>query len=136
MSSSDPAISVRMARVRQKDTKIETLVAEALRDLGLHYRKNVKGLPGSPDFANRSHRWAVFVNGCFWHHHSGCKKATIPKSNSEFWIDKFRANRKRDALAVMRLRAMGYKVMIVWECERDHHQRLRKILKSGRIDPG
>lgn len=92
-----PATSLRMAGIRQKGTKIETAVANILRELDLHYRKNVKQLPGSPDFANRSHRWAVFVNGCFWHHHPGCRKATVPKSNTEFWMIKFRDNRLRDA---------------------------------------
>lgn len=127
--------SARMAGIRQKGTSIEVLVAAVLRDMSLHYRKNVKGLPGSPDFANRLRRWAVFVNGCFWHHHTGCKKATIPKVNSQFWIDKFRANRRRDALAVARLRAMGYRVAVVWECERGHIDlRLRNVLEPGRID--
>lgn len=135
MPSPDRATSVRMAGIRQKGTRIETHVAATLRDLGFHYRKNVKGLPGSPDFANRSRRWAVFVNGCFWHHHRGCRKATIPKSNSEFWIDKFRANRSRDAVAIRKLRMMGYKTAIVWECECDHVQgRLSKVLEPRRVD--
>lgn len=81
----DPATSARMARVKQKGTKIETMVAIVLRELGLHYRKNVRQLPGSPDFANRTRGWAIFVNGCFWHHHTGCRKATTPKTNTDFW---------------------------------------------------
>jgi DNA mismatch endonuclease Vsr len=124
-----------MARIRQKGTKIENLVAFALRQRGLHYRRNVKGLPGSPDFANQTRRWAVFVNGCFWHHHTGCRKASIPKSNVEFWIDKFRANRRRDAVAIRKLRAVGYKVAIVWECEAGRADRqLFKILVAGSVD--
>lgn len=132
---SDPATSVRMAGVRQKGTNIELLVGAALRGLGLHYRKNVKRLPGSPDFANQKRRWAIFVNGCFWHHHTGCRKATVPKTNGEFWTAKFKANRRRDASAVVRLRAMGYQVVIIWECDRDHSiGQLGKVLESRRVN--
>ncbi|WP_245271176.1 very short patch repair endonuclease [Mesorhizobium sp. LNJC384A00] len=119
-----------MAAVRQKSTAIETAVATVLRELRLHYRKNVKSLPGSPDFANRSRRWAVFVNGCFWHHHTGCEKASIPKSNTEFWTTKFRDNRRRDAQAIRRLRRNGYCVIVVWECHKNRiHAKLRKIVR-------
>ncbi|MBR0798721.1 DNA mismatch endonuclease Vsr [Bradyrhizobium jicamae] len=131
----DPKTSARMARIRQKGTKIETIVATALRDQGAHYRKNVKKLPGSPDFANRSKRWAVFVNGCFWHHHKGCPKATIPKSNRSFWLAKFRDNRRRDARSITRLRQEGYRVAIIWECQEDRIQgKLTEILKPCRVD--
>lgn len=127
--------SIRMAGIRQKDTDIEALVAVTLRGLSQHYRKNVRGLPGSPDFANRSRRWAIFVNGCFWHHHTACTKATVPKSNVRFWVEKFHANRRRDARAVRKLRGMGYKVAIVWECERRHiDARLSKIFESCGVD--
>jgi DNA mismatch endonuclease Vsr len=133
----DAMTSARMGRVRQTGTKIETLVAKELRDSGIHYRKNVRRLPGSPDFANSSRRWAIFVNGCFWHHHTACRKATVPKSNAEFWITKFRANRQRDARAVSRLRADGYHVALVWECQVEHiRQKLAKILEAGRVDSG
>lgn len=132
----DPATSVRMAGIRQKDTKIETVVATILRDLNLHYRKNVKQLPGSPDFANRSRRWVIFVNGCFWHHHTGCRKATIPKSNTDFWTIKFRDNRRRDARAIARLRSEGYRVVVIWECETDRiRAKLGKILEARSVDP-
>jgi DNA mismatch endonuclease Vsr len=131
-----PTTSFRMARVRQKGTKIETIVGEVLRSHGLHYRRNVGQLPGSPDFANRTHKWAVFVNGCFWHRHTGCSKATIPKSNTEFWTTKFRANRTRDARAIRLLRKEGFRVVIVWECQRDRLcPRLRKILEARRVNP-
>ena len=134
-SSLDSATSARMARIRQKGTKVETHVATCLRAVGLHYRKNVKRLPGSPDFANSSRRWAVFVNGCFWHHHTGCRKATVPKSNTEFWTSKFRNNRQRDARAIARLRADGYKVVVVWECEVQHiPSKLGKILETSRVN--
>jgi DNA mismatch endonuclease Vsr len=131
----DPTTSARMAGIRQRGTKIETVVAIVLRDLGLHYRKNVKRLRGSPDFANRSGRWAIFVNGCFWHHHTGCQKATVPKSNANFWTTKFRDNRRRDARAIGCLRKEGYRVVIIWECQKDRiRAKLAKILEARSVD--
>lgn len=127
--------SVRMARIRQKGTRIEAVVASALRDLGLYYRKNVRRLPGTPDFANRSKRWAVFVHGCFWHHHSGCRKATVPKSNRAFWLNKFEDNKRRDARSIRRLRRDGYRVVVVWECqERSIRNKLTKILEASGVN--
>ena len=126
------SISARMANIRQRGTGIETEVAAVLRRLNLHYRKNVKQLPGSPDFANRSRRWAVFVNGCFWHHHTGCRRATIPKSNTDFWTTKFRDNRRRDARAIVSLRRRGYEVVVIWECQTERIEtKLGKILERS-----
>jgi DNA mismatch endonuclease Vsr len=126
-----------MAGIRQRGTKIETMVAIILRDLRLHYRKNVKKLSGSPDFANRSSRWAVFVNGCFWHHHTGCRKATVPKSNRTFWTTKFSENRRRDARAICSLRREGYHVVIIWECQEERiRAKLSKILEARSVDAG
>jgi DNA mismatch endonuclease (patch repair protein) len=119
-----------MRRVRQKKTSAEESVAKALRLAGIGYRRNVSTLPGSPDFANKSRKWALFVNGCFWHHHSNCKRATIPKANQGFWREKFAANRKRDAVKLRLLRRIGYRVFLVWECEitqSDIGERLRDL---------
>lgn len=113
----DSARSELMRRVRQKGTSIELQAGVILRELGLSYRKNVKSLPGSPDFANKSHKWAIFVHGCFWHHHESCKRATIPKRNRRFWSEKFAANRARDAAKILCLRKLGFKVLTIWECE-------------------
>ena len=113
----DPRRSALFARVRQKGTSAELAVARALRELGLAYRLNVKALPGSPDFANQRRKWAVFVHGCYWHHHTGCRRATVPKTNAAFWRGKFRDNRARDARAIRALRRAGFRVAIVWECE-------------------
>lgn len=112
----DSKTSERLARQRQLSTQAERWVGWKLREFGVRYRKNVKTLPGSPDFANASKRWAVFVNGCFWHHHTNCKRATIPRNNEGFWRSKFAANRSRDARAVLDLRRRGFKVLILWEC--------------------
>lgn len=131
----DAATSARMAGIRQAGTRIELLVGAALRGGRLFYRRNVKSLPGSPDFANKSNRWAVFVNGCYWHHHTGCRKATIPRSNAAFWTEKFKANRMRDARAIRALRHEGYRVVIIWECETGAIARkLGQILEPGRVN--
>lgn len=131
-----PGASERMAAIRQARTRPEAIVAADLRALGIRYRRNVRSLPGSPDFANVSRRWAIFVNGCFWHRHTGCRRATVPKSNSEFWEEKFRANRARDARAINSLRAKGFKVLVVWECSVAHQSgRLRQVLEPRGVNP-
>lgn len=122
--ASDPARSALMKRVRQARTGAEEAVALALREAGLHYRRNAKSLPGAPDFANRRRGWALFVNGCFWHHHKTCSRGTIPKQNRAFWLEKFAANRARDARKVKALRTQGFHVTILWECEALEPRRL------------
>lgn len=106
-----------MQRVRQKGTSVERIVADACRSLGLRYRLNVRSLPGSPDLANKSQRWAIFVNGCFWHNHKHCRLGSIPSRNAQFWQRKFADNRKRDALKIRQLRQLGFRVVIVWQCQ-------------------
>lgn len=120
----DPKRRALMQRVRRSRTSAEDAVARVCRELGLHYRRNVRSLPGSPDLANKSKKWAIFVNGCFWHHHEGCKRATVPKRNREFWIEKFAANKKRDARKVQEMRELGFRVLAVWECEVEQAARL------------
>ena len=133
----DAATSRRLSRIRQKGTKIEEAVAVVLREHGLRYRRHVRSLPGSPDFANKSGRWAVFVNGCFWHRHTKCRKATLPKNNREFWEAKFEANRHRDAQAICALRRLGYAVVLVWECKENRiASKLAKILETRRVNTG
>ena len=124
-----------MGRVRQKGTGAELKVAAMLRGLGAAYRKNVRSLPGSPDFANRGRKWAVFVNGCFWHRHTACVRATVPKANNAFWVAKFGRNRSRDAAAIRDLRRAGFRVAIVWECEVEAAgPALLKVLEPRRVD--
>ena len=115
--TTDAATSARLGRVRQRNTTLESEVGRLLRTLGLHYRLQNRDLPGSPDFANRSRHWAVFVHGCFWHAHRGCPRATIPKRNREFWAEKLERNRVRDAKVVADLEALGFRVATVWGCE-------------------
>jgi DNA mismatch endonuclease (patch repair protein) len=127
-----PGRGALMRRVRREGTPAEDRVAALCRELGFYYRRNVRCLPGSPDLANKSKRWAVFVNGCFWHRHTGCKRAAVPKRNHNFWIEKFAANRRRDASKARLLRAAGYRVVLVWECEADDEARLRRRLSNLR----
>ncbi len=128
----DPKRRALMQLVRQKGTPAEDRVAAACRDLGITYRRNVRSLPGSPDLANKSRRWAIFVNGCFWHAHRGCRKATVPKRNNAFWVEKLASNRKRDAAKIRALRALGYRVMVVWECDIAQDDLLRARLSNLR----
>lgn len=132
----DASRSALMGRVRQRGTKPELIVGDWLRVLGRSYRKTARKLPGSPDFANRKRQWAIFVNGCYWHHHRNCRKATIPTRNREFWVDKFKTNRRRDARALRELRRSGFRVLSIWECETRQPERLRARLEVffGRID--
>lgn len=136
----DDARRALMQRIRQKGTPAEKAVAEACRSLGLHYRLNVKSLPGSPDLANKSRRWAIFVNGCFWHHHKGCALGTTPARNRDFWRVKFAANRSRDARKIKELRNAGFRVVVVWQCQAKDRNRLRARLsdlrESHRIETG
>lgn len=116
----DPVTSARLARIRQRDTRPELVVRKHLFAAGLRYRVLNRDLPGSPDIANRERRWAIFVHGCFWHHHAGCSRATVPKRNRRFWLDKFEMNRARDRRAARLLRKMGFRVLSIWECHTRH----------------
>jgi DNA mismatch endonuclease (patch repair protein) len=108
--------SERMSRVRQHGTAPEILVRRVVSSFGNRYTIHNRDLPGSPDIANRSKRWVIFVHGCYWHHHASCRRATVPKSNADFWLAKFAANRHRDAEAAKALRKQGYAVYTLWEC--------------------
>ena len=132
-----PAVRSRMMRaVGQKDTKPELAVRRILRDLGLHYRVRNRDLPGSPDIANRKRRWAIFVNGCFWHGHRNCPKtkggagSRVPASNREYWAEKMAANRSRDARKCRELRKVGFRVFVIWECELRNPARLERRLSK------
>jgi DNA mismatch endonuclease (patch repair protein) len=120
----DAVTSARMSRIRQAGTEPEMTVRRAVSTLGLRYTVNNKDLPGSPDLANRSRRWAVFVHGCYWHRHAGCYRATTPRTNTEFWLNKFSRNVARDAEARGTLRRKGYKVLTLWQCELDSIRQL------------
>ena len=109
--------SYNMSRIRGKDTKPEEMVRKYLFSKGLRYRKNVKDLPGSPDIVLSKYRTCLFVNGCFWHKHEGCKYFVWPKNNAEFWKAKINGNVARDRRQQQALIAMGWNVLVIWECE-------------------
>lgn len=113
-----------MGRIRSKDTKPEIALRRALHHMGLRYRLGGGGLPGRPDIVLPRHRAIVFVHGCFWHRHPGCKVASTPKTNIEFWNEKFERNVKRDRKVARELAALGWRVFIIWECEVSAKSRL------------
>lgn len=106
-----------MSRIPSKGTAPEKLVRSALHRLGYRFRLNTEKLPGRPDIVLPRHRTVVFVHGCFWHRHRGCKLAYLPKSNISFWTSKFEANVARDKAVASRLRRDGWRVLILWECQ-------------------
>ena len=109
--------SYNMSRIKGKNTKPEELVRKYLFSQGFRYRKNDKRLPGSPDIVLPKYKTVIFVNGCFWHGHEGCKNFVWPKSNEEFWKNKIETNIARDKKKTQVLEELGWRVIVVWECE-------------------
>lgn len=106
-----------MSRIRSKNTKPEILVRKFLFAHGFRYRINVKTLPGTPDIVLKKYKTVIFVNGCFWHGHEGCRYAHLPKSNLEYWETKINKNKERDLQERIQLRRMGWHVIQFWECQ-------------------
>ncbi len=106
-----------MAGIRGKNTRPEMLVRRAAHALGYRFRLHRRDLPGSPDLVFPGRRKIIFVHGCFWHRHEGCRYAAMPKSNAEFWREKFEKNRIRDRGAMTDLVGRGWDPLVVWECE-------------------
>ena len=123
-----------MARIRGRDTKPELIVRSLLHRSGVRFSLRRKDLPGKPDIVLPKHGAVIFVHGCFWHRHKGCKVATMPKSHEAFWRAKFEANVARDRRHLRDLKKAGWKVLVVWECEvmRDPFAVLAKVLKMIR----
>lgn len=111
-----PLRSRMMSSIRGKNTRPELALRSALFAAGFRYRLHQRGLPGSPDLVFPKYRAALFVHGCFWHRHEGCRYTTSPKTNSDFWRLKFEGNISRDARNVALLGEQGWRVAIVWEC--------------------
>lgn len=106
-----------MSKVKSKDTKIEVLVRKWLFANGFRYKKNDKRFPGTPDIVLPKYKTIIFVNGCFWHGHEGCKLNRMPKSNVEYWRSKIDKNIENDKKNQNLIRALGWNVIVVWECE-------------------
>lgn len=109
--------SFNMSRIRGKNTKPEEVVAKYLFSQGFRYRRNVRNLPGTPDIVMKKYKTVIFVNGCFWHAHEGCKYFVLPDNNKEFWEEKLFRNRERDFEKKIQLEKLGWKVITIWECE-------------------
>ncbi|MCJ2165594.1 DNA mismatch endonuclease Vsr [Pseudodesulfovibrio sp. S3] len=106
-----------MSSIVSKDTKPEIQVRKLLHALGYRFRLHRKDLPGTPDIVLPRRKSVIFVHGCFWHLHPGCKRATMPKTNVEFWEKKLKGNVSRDAKAIEQLQDLGYRCLVIWECE-------------------
>jgi DNA mismatch endonuclease (patch repair protein) len=126
----DRETSERLGRIRQHGTSAELAVRHFLHAQGHRYRVQNRDLPGSPDIANRCRKWAVFVHGCFWHRHAGCRRTTTPSRNRAFWLEKFAANVRRDAKVQRQLREEGWRVEVIWECECADSSRLRMLRRA------
>ena len=116
--------SFNMSRIRSKDTKPEMLVRKFLHKNGIRYRLHVKDLPGKPDIVLPKYKTVIFVHGCFWHGHEGCKYYVVPKTRTEWWLNKIQTNASNDLKAEEELRFLSWNVLKIWECQ----------LKKGSIE--
>jgi DNA mismatch endonuclease (patch repair protein) len=119
-----------MSKVRTRGTEPELIVRRVVGSLGRRFRTENRDLLGNPDLANRTRRWVVFVNGCFWHQHVGCARATLPRTNVRFWKAKLALNTSRDRRVARTLRQEGYSVVVVWSCQTRNPERLREWLRA------
>lgn len=117
-----------MARIRSRDTTPELLVRSLLHRAGFRFRLHRKNLPGTPDIVLPKHKTVIFVNGCFWHQHPGCRRATLPKTNREYWIPKLLKNVVRDAKHLEQLKKANWRVLCLWECETTNRSDLAEKL--------
>jgi len=119
-----------MAAVKNKNTTPEVRVRKALHSMGYRFRLHRNDLPGSPDIVLPKYSWCIFVHGCFWHQHPGCKRATFPETRKEFWEQKFKKNKERDEFVVDELKKLGWRPIIIWECETKKIDKLFKVLSE------
>lgn len=119
-----------MAKVRGANTKPERIVRRVAHRVGLRFRLHRRDLPGTPDLVLPRHKLAIFVHGCFWHRHEGCRRSSLPSTNVEFWIRKFERNVTRDQAAVSALEQAGWRVAVIWECETKNEADLATTLLS------
>ena len=119
-----------MSRIRGRDTAPEVAVRSILHRAGFRFRLHARGLPGRPDIVLSRYRTTVFVHGCFWHRHEGCRNATTPSSNRGFWQAKLAENVRRDRRNMEDLRKAGWRVSVVWECDVPHGTSLRRALRT------
>lgn len=118
-----------MAQIKGKNTKPEVIVRSMLHRMGFRFRLHGKGLPGRPDIVLPRHKAVIFVHGCFWHRHRGCKNCTTPANNRNFWVTKLEGNAGRDRRHRSALRRIGWRVLTVWECETEKPEQLGRRLE-------
>jgi DNA mismatch endonuclease (patch repair protein) len=124
--------SFNMSRIKGKNTKPEMLVRRFLFANGFRYRLNVKDLPGKPDIVLPKYKTVIFINGCFWHGHKGCNYFVVPKTRTEWWLNKIKDTQKRDREAEIQLNVLGWKVITLWECQlkpKKYNDTLNSLLK-------
>ena len=128
-----------MSRIRGRDTKPELIVRKIAHALGFRFRLHRKDLPGRPDIVFPRHQAVIVVHGCFWHRHPGCKRASSPKTRVRYWQNKFEGNVVRDKRNETALRDLGWKVMVIWECETKDHEavatRIESFLRRDESEP-
>lgn len=126
-----------MSRIKGKDTGPERTVRSLLHTIGYRFRLHAKGLPGRPDIVLRKYSTVIFVHGCFWHRHRGCRNCTTPTNNRAFWVKKLKGNEVRDRRNALALRRAGWRVIVVWECETEREERLRtRLMKALTVQRG
>jgi DNA mismatch endonuclease, patch repair protein len=126
----DPKRSALMARVRGKDTKPELVVRRIAHSLGYRFRLHTRALPGTPDLVFPRLRSIIFVHGCFWHRHLNCRRTTDPKTRVSYWQTKFRENVERDRRKRRELKALGWRVLTIWECQTLDTSKLERRLRN------
>ncbi|HDS1725593.1 very short patch repair endonuclease [Pseudomonas putida] len=119
-----------MSRIKSRDTSPELAVRKVLYRMGFRYRLHSPAVPGRPDIVLKRFRAAIFVHGCFWHRHPGCKFAYVPKSRVEFWTKKFEANVRRDETVKKQLSDLGWKSLTIWECETRSSETIEHLLRG------
>lgn len=119
-----------MGRIRSKNTKPEKVIRSLLHRMGYRFRLHRKDLPGKPDIVLPRYKTVIEIRGCFWHRHEGCKNATMPKSNTEFWQEKFKKNVERDRDNEKKLQDLGWNVIVIWACELKNPEEIEKNLKE------
>lgn len=124
-----------MANVRSKDTSPELEIQNLLKKHGYEYSTHVNDLPGKPDIVLSKTQIVIFIHGCFWHHHEGCKKGSFPKTRKAFWRKKILANVERDKRHISDLKELGWKVVVLWECEINKGLSNGKLIEELKIDP-
>ena len=128
-----------MASIHSEDTRPEQAVRRELWHRGYRFRKCVRTLPGTPDIVLPKYRTCIFVNGCFWHGHKGCSKFVVPKTRTEFWVNKIARNQERDLVNIQRLESIGWSAITVWECElgksgiENTMEKIESMLEENRI---